>query len=79
MANNDTATQVTTAGLAFGDLIKLTGKAVADTQQVLNKTAAESTSALATTRVDVVAVQKTNTTTTARSSPQQQTTKRRSP
>lgn len=57
MANTDISGQLATAGLAFGDLVKLTGKAVADTQQTLNKTAADSTTALAQTLVDVIAVQ----------------------
>lgn len=57
MANTDVSAQLATAGMAFGDLVKLTGKAVADTQQQLNKTAADSTSALAKTLVDVIAVQ----------------------
>lgn len=57
MANTDVSGQLSTAGMAFGDLVKLTGKAVADTQQKLNKTAADSTSALAKTLVDVIAVQ----------------------
>ncbi|MGV8849622.1 MAG: hypothetical protein ACOH16_08750 [Propionibacteriaceae bacterium] len=57
MANTDVSGQLSTAGMAFGDLVRLTGAAVADTQQKLNKTAAESTSALATTLVDVIAVQ----------------------
>lgn len=57
MANTDVSGQLATAGLAFGDLVRLTGAAVADTQQKLNKTAADSTSALAKTLVDVIAVQ----------------------
>lgn len=57
MANTDVSGQLSTAGLAFGDLVKLTGKAVADTQTKLNKTGADSTSALAKTLVDVIAVQ----------------------
>jgi hypothetical protein len=57
MANTDVSGQLATAGMAFGDLVKLTGKAVADTQTKLNKTGADSTSALATTLVDVIAVQ----------------------
>ena len=57
MANTDVSGQLATAGLAFGDLVKLTGQAVAETQQTLNKTAADSTSTLAQTLVDVVAVQ----------------------
>jgi hypothetical protein len=57
MANTDVSGQLATAGMAFGDLVKLTGKAVADTQTKLNKTGADSTSALAQTLVDVIAVQ----------------------
>lgn len=57
MANTDVSGQLATAGLAFGDLVKLTGKAVADTQSKLNQTGADSTSALAKTLVDVIAVQ----------------------
>lgn len=57
MANTDVSGQLATAGLAFGDLVKLTGQAVANTQTALNKTGADSTSALATTLVDVIAVQ----------------------
>ena len=45
------------AGLAFGELIKKTGAAVADTQKLLNKTSAASATALAETLVDVVAVE----------------------
>jgi len=56
MANTDVSGQLATAGLAFGDLVKLTGKAVADTQNKLNQTGAASTSALAKTLVDVIAV-----------------------
>ena len=40
MANTDVSGQLSTAGMAFGDLVRLTGAAVADTQQKLNKTAA---------------------------------------
>lgn len=57
MANTDVSGQLANAGMAFGDLVKLTGKSVADTQTKLNKTAADSTSALAQTLVDVIAVQ----------------------
>ena len=57
MADTDVSGQLATSGLAFGDLVKLTGQAVADTQQKLNKTAADSTSALAKTLVDIIAVQ----------------------
>lgn len=45
------------AGLAFGELIKRTGQSVADTQKLLNQTSAQSATALATTLVDVVAVE----------------------
>ncbi|HEX6747718.1 MAG TPA: hypothetical protein VF092_10545 [Longimicrobium sp.] len=45
------------AGLAFGELIKKTGEAVAQTQKLLNKTSAASATALAETLVDVVAVE----------------------
>jgi hypothetical protein len=45
------------AGLAFGELIKRTGQSVADTQKLLNQTSAASATALATTMVDVVAVE----------------------
>ena len=57
MANTDVSGQLNTAGMAFGDLVRLTGQAVASTQQELNKTAADTTSALSTTLVDVIAVQ----------------------
>ncbi len=57
MATTDVSGQLNTAGMAFGDLVRLTGQAVASTQQELNKTAADSTSALAKTLVDVIAVQ----------------------
>jgi len=55
--NTDVSGQIATAGVAFGDLVKLVGKAVADTQTALNKTAADSTTTLATTLVDMIAVQ----------------------
>lgn len=57
MANTDVSGQLNTAGMAFGDLVRLTGQAVASTQQELNKTAADTTSALSQTLVDVIAVQ----------------------
>lgn len=57
MADTDVSGQLANAGIAFGDLVKLTGQAVADTQTKLSKTAADSTSALAKTLVDVIAVQ----------------------
>jgi hypothetical protein len=55
----DVSKELEGAGLAFGDLIKLTGQAVANTQKQLNKTSADTISALATTQVDVIAVQET--------------------
>lgn len=57
MTSPDVSGQLSTAGLAFGDLVRLTGQAVADAQTTLNKTGADSTSALAKTLVDVIAVQ----------------------
>ena len=59
MANTDVSSQLGTAGLAFGDLIALTGKAVAASQQRLNETAAATTSALAKTVVPIVAIEET--------------------
>jgi vacuolar-type H+-ATPase subunit F/Vma7 len=56
---SDVSDELDRAGAAFGDLVRLTGKAVADTQQRLNKTAAASISALAKTLVDVIAVNET--------------------
>lgn len=60
MANTDVSKELATAGMAFGDLVKLTGQAISDAQQTLNKTAAASTSTLARTLVDVIAVQETD-------------------
>jgi hypothetical protein len=60
MADTDVSGQLAVAGMAFGDLVKLTGQAVSDAQQTLNKTAAASTSTLARTLVDVIAVQETD-------------------
>ena len=57
MANTDVSGQLGTAGLAFGDLIALTGKAVASSQQRLNETAAATTTALARTIVPIVAIE----------------------
>jgi hypothetical protein len=54
---SDVSDEGKAAGLAFGELIKKTGQAVADTQKQLNHTSAESATALATTLVDVVAVE----------------------
>lgn len=47
------------AGLAFGDLVLGVGSAVADTQRTLNETGAALATTLATTVVDVIAVQET--------------------
>jgi hypothetical protein len=53
----DVTGEVRGAGLAFGDLVSATGNAVANTQRQLNDTSATSATALATTKVDVIAVQ----------------------
>jgi hypothetical protein len=53
----DVGDEVGRSGLSFGKLVELTGKAVADTQLKLNQTGAATASALATTQVDVIAVQ----------------------
>jgi hypothetical protein len=45
------------SGMSFGKLVELTGNAVAETQSKLNATGAAMASALATTQVDVIAVQ----------------------
>lgn len=45
------------SGLAFGSLVERTGQAIAETQNKLNATAATTASALATTLVDVIALQ----------------------
>ena len=44
-------------GLAFADLIRKTGEAVAETQKQLNKNSAAAASALANTTIDIVAVE----------------------
>ncbi|MBI5550033.1 MAG: hypothetical protein HY911_00905 [Desulfobacterales bacterium] len=49
--------EIARAGVAFGDLVQTTGMAVAETQNRLNTTSAASATALATTQVDVIAVQ----------------------
>jgi hypothetical protein len=53
----DVSGELKTAGMSFGKLVEFTGQAVADTQMKLNETGAAMTSALATTQVDVIAVQ----------------------
>lgn len=45
------------AGLAFGEFVGAVGNAVATTQRALNDTSATSATALATTKVDVIAVE----------------------
>jgi hypothetical protein len=47
------------AGLAFGDLVKQVGMSVAETQRRLNETCAATANSLASTTVDVIAVQAT--------------------
>ncbi len=49
--------EISTAGIAFGDLVLRTGQAVAETQNKLNATSAASATALANTLVDMIAVQ----------------------
>jgi hypothetical protein len=49
--------EVDRAGVSFGNIIKATGLAVAETQKKLNETGAETATALANTLVEVIAVQ----------------------
>jgi hypothetical protein len=51
--------ELETAGVAFGELIRQLGGAVADTSRKLNETSAKTATALANTLVDVIAVQET--------------------
>ncbi|MDB5862956.1 MAG: hypothetical protein JWO70_762 [Betaproteobacteria bacterium] len=53
----DVSDELKRAGMSFGKLIQNTGQAVADTQLKLNQTGAAMASTLATTQVDVIAVQ----------------------
>jgi len=53
----DVSDEIGRAGVSFGKLVELTGKAVADTQLALNQTGAATASTLATTQIDVIAVQ----------------------
>lgn len=53
----DVGDEIGRAGLSFGKLVELTGKAVAETQLKLNETGAAMASVLAKTQVDVIAVQ----------------------
>ena len=57
--NSDVSDELVNAGSAFGDLISGVGQAVANTQRKLNDTAVTTTTALAETTVDVLAVQET--------------------
>lgn len=56
-ADADVADELRRGGVAFGDLIRLTGEAVAKTQRQLEITAADTISALATTQVDIIAAE----------------------
>lgn len=53
----DVSDEIKRAGMSFGKLIEFTGQAVADTQLKLNQTGASMATTLATTQVDVIAVQ----------------------
>lgn len=53
----DVSDELSRAGMSFGKLVEFTGQAVADTQFKLNQTGAQMASVLATTQVDVIAVQ----------------------
>ena len=55
--NANVSDELRTAGLGFGELVLRTGQAVAETQNRLTTTGAASANALATTLVDVIAVQ----------------------
>lgn len=55
--NANVSDEIRTAGLGFGELMLRTGQAIAETQTRLDTTGAASATALATTLVDVVAVQ----------------------
>jgi hypothetical protein len=57
--NRDVSDELGRAGQAFGDLIKNVGQSVATTQRKLNDTAVTTTTALAETTVDIIAVQET--------------------
>lgn len=57
IADTNVSDEMARAGLAFGDLVERTGMAVAETQNRLTQTSANTAKALATTLVDVVAVQ----------------------
>lgn len=53
----DVSDEIKRAGVSFGKLVEFTGQAVAETQLKLNQTGAAMASTLATTQVDVIAVQ----------------------
>jgi hypothetical protein len=55
----DVSDELLRAGMSFGKMVQTTGQAVADTQLKLNETGAAMASTLATTLVDVIAVQET--------------------
>jgi hypothetical protein len=54
-----TGTRVNAAGVAFGELVKQIGSAVADTQARLNEITADTALALANTNIDVIAARQT--------------------
>lgn len=54
---NIIGTEMQSAGMAFGKLMQTVGEAVADSSLRLNKSAAETTNTLATTKVDVIAAE----------------------
>src|SRR5437899_7770921 len=56
----DLGAALSAAGSDFGSLILGVGNAVATTQALLSKTSADTTSALAKAKVDVIAVQETD-------------------
>src|SRR6185436_18496353 len=57
--NTDAGQDLAAAGASFGALMLGVGNAVAATQQTLTETSADTTSTLAQTLVDVIAVQET--------------------
>jgi hypothetical protein len=56
-ADADVTDELQKGGLAFGELIKATGQSVAKTQRELEKTAADSISALCTQNVEIIAAE----------------------
>ena len=57
VANANVSDEIRRAGIGFGNLVERTGAAVAATQNQLNETGSRTATALATTLVDVIAVQ----------------------